>query len=128
MRARSFERDKIRKSRPSVREFRRVGDRARSDIGWPLRARVAVYPYHLFVPQLRDHIRNLDCSPRRFRATIYFIFEAALARLSFVVEAQDSVDDGNSVSNRDLLERISHLSAYLFVLISFSFQDDADMF
>src|SRR5260370_2074359 len=113
MRARSFERDKIRKSRPSVREFRRVGDRARSDIGWPLRARVAVYPYHLFVPQLRDHIRNLDCSPRRFRATIYFIFEAALARLTFFVEAQHTVYPGNSLTTRPFFERTSPCPPYL---------------
>src|SRR5713226_2415323 len=83
-------------------------------------------PISLFFPQLRDHIRNLDRSARRFSAAIDFIFEAPLARLDFVVEAEDGIDDGNSVSDRDSLQSIGDRSAQIFRVISFAFQDDAD--
>ena len=71
-------------------------------------ARASPFAHTLFVPQLRDHIRNLDRSTRRFSAAIDFIFETPLARRTFVVETQDDIDDGDAMSNRDSLERVGH--------------------
>src|SRR6266446_1085758 len=83
-------------------------------------------PISLICAQLRDHIRDLDCSPGRLGAAIYFILETARAGLVFVVEAQDRVDHRDAVVDDNSLQRVRHRPAQIVRMIRFAFKDHAD--
>src|SRR6266446_1420415 len=83
-------------------------------------------PISLICAQLRDHIRDLDCSPGRLGAAIDFILETARAGLVFVVEAQDRVDHRNAVVDGNSLQRVRHRPAQIVRMIRFAFKDHAD--
>src|SRR5437588_5735814 len=63
-------------------------------------------PISLICPQLRDHIRDFDCSPGRLGAAIDFIFETTRAGLVFVVKAQDRVDHRDAVADGNSWEGV----------------------
>src|SRR5882724_4369844 len=83
-------------------------------------------PISLICAQLRDHIRDLDCSPGRLGAAIDFILETARAGLVFVVEAQDRVDHRDAVVDGNSLQRVRHRPAQIVSMIRFAFKDHAD--
>src|SRR5260370_42405487 len=83
-------------------------------------------PISLICAQLRDHIRDFDCSPGRLGAAIDFVFETTRAGLVFVVKTQDRVDHWDAVADGNSLQRVRHRSAQIVSMIRFAFQDHAD--
>ena len=63
--------------------------------------------------------------PRGFGAAVDFIFEAALARLSFVIETEHDIDHGHASINRDALQRIRDGAAQILRVVRFSLQNYA---
>src|SRR4029077_2267702 len=80
---------------------------------------------NLFPAKFRYHIGDFHRAARGFGPAVDLIFEAALARLSFVVETKNGVDYRHAMPNRDALQCICDRAAQILRVIGLSFQDDA---
>src|SRR5438128_3453922 len=78
-----------------------------------------------FTAQDRHRPGDLDRRTRRFGAAIDLVTEAALARLTFIVEAQHGIDDWHTLVDCDSLQSVCHRPAQILRMIGFALQNDA---
>src|SRR6266487_6826738 len=84
------------------------------------------FPINLFPAKFRHDAGDFHGGPRGLPAAVDFIFQAALARLSFVIETQYDIDDGYAMINRDALECISDGLAQISRMVRLSLQNDSN--
>src|SRR4029453_16856806 len=81
------------------------------------------FTHKLLPAKFRHDTGDFHCCPRGLGAAVDSIFEAALARLIVVVEAEHDVDHWHAVIERNSVKGISHGAAEIFGGVCFPTHD-----
>ena len=81
----------------------------------------APFAHKLLTAEIRHDIGDLHRGARRLGPAVDFIFQATLARLSFVVETEHGVDHRYALIDGDALQGIGHRAAEVFGMGRFAF-------
>src|SRR5436190_9532320 len=81
-------------------------------------------PIKLFSAKFRHHISNFDRGACGLGPAVDLTSKATVARVSFVVEAEDGIDDWHAMTDRDTLQRVGDGAAQILRVVRLSFQNN----